>query len=306
MPELPDVEVYVDCLRERILDRELLGVRLASPFVLRSVKPPIREAAHRLIVGVERLGKRIVLGLEGDDFLVIHLMIAGRFLWQKPGTKMPRKVGLAGFDFQNGMLLLREAASKKRASLHFVRGRQALAEHDRGGLEPLDSSLDEFTEVLRRENHTLKRSLTDPRLLSGIGNAYSDEILHHARLSPLKLTSRLDDHEIRTLHASTVEVLREWTERLRNETGDGFPKKVTAFRPEMSVHGRYREPCPHCGSPVQRILYAENECNYCAQCQNDGRLLADRALSRLMKQDWPRNLAELEELRSTGRTRSRT
>lgn len=305
MPELPDVEVYVDCLRERIVDRELLGVRLASPFVLRSVKPPIREAAGRLVATIERLGKRIVLGLKGDDFLVIHLMIAGRFLWLKPGSKIPRKVGLAGFDFEDGMLLLREAASKKRASLHFVRGRAALKEHDRGGLEPLDASLEDFTDVLRRENHTLKRSLTDPRLLSGIGNAYSDEILHHARLSPLKLTSRLDDQEIRTLHASMVKVLREWTAKLRAETGASFPKKVTAFRKEMSVHGRYRESCPRCGSAVQRILYAQNECNYCPQCQTEGRLLADRAMSRLLKKDWPRNLAEFEELRATGRTRSR-
>ena len=305
MPELPDVEVYVDCLRERIVDRELLGVRLASPFVLRSVKPPIREAAGRLVATIERLGKRIVLGLKGDDFLVIHLMIAGRFLWLKPGSKIPRKVGLAGFDFEDGMLLLREAASKKRASLHFVRGRAALKEHDRGGLEPLDASLEDFTDVLRRENHTLKRSLTDPRLLSGIGNAYSDEILHHARLSPLELTSRLDDQEIRTLHASMVKVLREWTAKLRAETGASFPKKVTAFRKEMSVHGRYRESCPRCGSAVQRILYAQNECNYCPQCQTEGRLLADRAMSRLLKKDWPRNLAELEELRATGRTRSR-
>ena len=305
MPELPDVEVYVDCLRKRIVDRELLGIRLASPFVLRSVRPPIREAAGRLVATVERLGKRIILGLEGDDFLVIHLMIAGRFLWLKPGSKIPRKVGLAGFDFEDGMLLLREAASKKRASLHFVRGRAALKEHDRGGLEPLDASLEDFTDVLRRENHTLKRSLTDPRLLSGIGNAYSDEILHHARLSPLKLTLRLDDQEIRTLHASMVKVLREWTARLRAETGASFPKKVTAFRKEMSVHGRYRESCPRCGSAVQRILYAQNECNYCPQCQTEGRLLADRAMSRLLKKDWPSNLAELEELRATGRTRSR-
>ena len=298
MPELPDVEVYVECLRDRLLGKRLLGVRLASPFVLRSVAPPIREAANRKVIDIRRLGKRIVLGLENDDFLVVHLMVAGRLLWQKPGVKIPRKLGLAGFDFEDGTLLLREAGSKKRASLHFVRGTEGLQEHDRGGLEVMDSTLEQFSGVLRSENHTVKRSLTDPRLMSGIGNAYSDEILHHARLSPLKLTSRLDDGEIERLHASTLEVLDSWTKRLREEVGDGFPVKVTAFRDGMAVHGRYREPCPDCDSPVQRILYAENECNYCAKCQNQGRLLADRALSRLMKKDWPKNLDEMEDLRA--------
>ena len=299
MPELPDVEVYVDCLKQRLLGRELLGVRLASPFVLRSVEPPLREAAGREVVDVRRMGKCIVLALEGDYFLVIHLMIAGRFRWEKTGYKVPRKVGLAAFDFANGTLLLREAGSKKRASLHFVHGRKALAEFDRGGLEVREASRADFAKALQSENHTLKRSLTDPRLFSGIGNAYSDEILHHARLSPLQWTSRLDSDEIGRLHSSTVTVLKLWTERLRSEVGDGFPKKVTAFRKEMAVHGRFGQPCPDCDSPVQRIVYAENQCNYCAKCQTKGRLLADRALSQLLKKDWPRTLEEMEELKSS-------
>jgi len=297
VPEYPDVEVYVDCLKKRILGQTLEAVRLGSPFVLRSVDPPIREAGGREVTDVLRLGKRIVLALEGERALVIHLMIAGRLLWQKPGYKLPRKAGLAAFDFEPGTLLLREAGSKRRASLHFVHSND-LAAFDRGGLEVINASAADFKEALLRENHTLKRSLTDPRLFSGIGNAYSDEILHHARLSPLKWTSRLADDEIERLRASTVTVLEEWRLRLQAEVGDGFPKKVTAFRKEMAVHGRFRLPCPDCGSPVQRILYAENECNYCARCQNKGRLLADRALSRLLKKDWPRSLEELEELRS--------
>ena len=295
MPEYPDVEVYIDCLKERILGHELEAVRLGSPFVLRSVDPPIREAGGREVTDILRMGKRIVLVLEGGRALVIHLMIAGRFRWEKPGYKIPRKVGLAAFDFAPGTLLLREAGSKRRASLHFVRA-DGLATFDRGGLEVMSASASEFEEALVRENHTLKRSLTDPRLFSGIGNAYSDEILHHARLSPLKLTSRLAGDEIERLRTSTVTVLEEWRQRLRAEVGDGFPKKVTAFREGMAVHGRYRQPCPDCASPVQRIRYANNECNYCARCQNDGRLLADRALSRLLKKDWPRSLEELEEL----------
>ncbi len=300
MPELPDVEVYVDCLKDRLLGRELLAIRLSSPFVLRSVDPPIGEAAGRDVVDVERMGKRIVLELEDEYFLVIHLMVAGRLHWEKPGYKVPRKVGLAGFDFAHGTLLLREAGSKKRASLHFVHGRKALAKFDRGGLEVLEASLEDFARALLSENHTLKRSLTDPRLFSGIGNAYSDEILHHARLSPLQWTSRLDSDEIGRLHSSTMAVLKLWTARLRSEVGDGFPKKVTAFRKEMAVHGRFGKPCPDCNSPVQRIVYAENQCNYCAKCQTKGRLLADRALSQLLKKDWPRTLEEMEELKPSG------
>ena len=300
MPELPDVEVYIDCLKTRILGEELRAVRLGSPFVLRSVDPTIREAAPRQVVDILRMGKRIVLALEDELFLVLHLMIAGRLRWEKPGCNVPRKVGLVAFDFHPGTLLLCEAGSKKRASLHLVR-KERLQDFDRGGLEVLNASSREFEEALTRENHTLKRALTDPTLFSGIGNAYSDEILHHARLSPVKLTSRLEPSEIARLARSTAAVLKQWTERLRAQVGRGFPQKVSAFRQGMAVHGRYRQPCPDCGSPVQRILYAQNECNYCARCQNNGRLLADRSLSRLLKSDWPRSLEELEELRSPRR-----
>jgi formamidopyrimidine-DNA glycosylase len=295
MPELPDVVVYLEALRARIAGQVLEGVRLASPFLLRSVDPPLSACAGRRVVGLRRLGKRIVIALDGDLFLVIHLMVAGRLRWKKPGSKIPGKLGLAAFDFDSGALLLTEAGSRKRASLHVAAGEEALAAHDRGGLEVLDADVPAFAEALRRERHTLKRSLTDPRLLSGIGNAYSDEILHRARLSPFKLTDALTDDEIERLFDASRDVLHEWTDRLRDEAGEGFPEKVTAFRKEMAVHGRHREPCPVCGSPVQRIVYSSNETNYCATCQTGGKLLADRALSRLLRKDWPRTLEELEE-----------
>jgi formamidopyrimidine-DNA glycosylase len=269
-------------------------VRLASPFVVRSVTPPISAIQNRQVRALRRLGKQIVLEFEGDLFLIVHLMIAGRFQWKERGAKIPGKLGLAAFDFPSGTLLLTEAGSKKRASLHLVEGERNLAVFDRGALEVLGSSLEAFREALTRENHTLKRSLTDPRLFSGIGNAYSDEILHRARLSPMKLTQKLNDEEISRLHQATQSTLVEWIERLKKEAGIEFPSKVTAFRREMAVHGRFGQPCPACGSPVQRIVYAENECNYCATCQTEGRLLADRALSRLLKQDWPRSLDEWE------------
>ncbi len=295
MPELPDVTVYLEALERRVLGEPLEGIRLASTFVLRSVDLPLGEAVGKKVTGLRRLGKRIVLALEDDLFLVIHLMIAGRLRWKKSGARPPARIGLAAFDFPSGTLLLTEASKKKRASLHLVRGEEALAAFGRGGLEPLEADLDAFREALTRENHTLKRALTDPRLFSGIGNAYSDEILHHARLSPVTLTRRLDEEAIRRLYESTRHVLTMWTERIREETGDGFPEKVTAFREGMAVHGRYRQPCPVCGKPVQRIRYAENETNYCATCQTGGRLLADRALSRLLKEDWPRTIEEMEE-----------
>ena len=295
MPELPDVVVYLEALERRLVGRRLTGVRLFSPFVLRTVEPPIATLSDRRVLTLERMGKRLVLGFEGDRFLVIHLMIAGRLRWGAAGAKPPGRIGLAAFDFDEGTLLLTEAGSKRRASLHVVDGLAALAGFDRGGIEPLEAGLAEFAARLRLESHTLKRALTDPRLFSGIGNAYSDEILHRARLSPLKLTGRLTDEETARLHSAAQTVLREWTERLRRETGEGFPDKVTAFRIGMAVHGRYRQPCPTCGTPVQRIRYAENETNYCPSCQTEGRLLADRGLSRLLKEDWPRSLEELDE-----------
>jgi formamidopyrimidine-DNA glycosylase len=297
MPELPDVVVYLEALERRILGQPLEAVRVISPFVLRSVEPPVDEIAGRQVLGLSRLGKRLVWELEGERFVVIHLMIAGRLRWVAGGARAPGRLGLAAFDFPSGSVLLTEAGTRRRASLHLVRGRSALADFARGGIEPLEVGPAEFAERLRMESHTLKRALTDPRLFSGIGNAYSDEILHRARLSPLQLTGRLSDDEIARLHGATVAVLTEWTERLRAETGAGFPEKVTAFRPGMAVHGRYREPCPDCGGPVQRIRYAENETNYCPACQTGGRLLADRGLSRLLKGDWPRSLEELEERR---------
>jgi formamidopyrimidine-DNA glycosylase len=297
VPELPDVTVYVERLRETVAGRVLRRVRIASPFVLRSVDPPISAAEGRTILAVERLGKRIVFSLDCELFLVVHLMIAGRLRWRPPRAALQRKLGLAAFDFDDGTLVLTEAATRKRASLHLVAGEDALEPFRRGGLEVEGAGREEFAAALQRENHTLKRSLTDPTLFSGIGNAYSDEILHRARLSPFKQTASLDAAEIDRLFAATCEVLREWTERLRREVGSGFPEKVTAFRPEMAVHGRYKQPCPDCGAPVQRIVYAENECNYCARCQTGGKLLADRALSRLLHDDWPRTLDELEERR---------
>jgi len=296
VPELPDVTVYVERLAALVLGRPLERIRLASPFLLRTVSPRPAELAGRPVTGVVRLGKRIVVGVEGELFVVLHLMVAGRLRWRKAGAKVPGRVGLAAFDFDNGTLLLTEAGTKRRASLHLVAGREGLAGFPRG-LEVLEADRDAFAEVLRRENHTLKRTLTDPRLLSGIGNAYSDEVLHRARLSPLRWTSRLAEEEVTRLYEATRDVLTEWTERLRAEVGDGFPDKVTAFRPEMAVHGRHRQPCPACGSAVQRIRYADNETNYCPECQTGGRLLADRALSRLLKGDWPKTLAELEERR---------
>jgi formamidopyrimidine-DNA glycosylase len=304
MPELPDIVIYIEALESRVIGQPLERVRLASPFLLRSFDPPIGEAERKRVLGLSRLGKRIVLHLEEDLYLILHLMIAGRLRWKKAGTKIPGKLGLAAFDFRSGTLLLTEASSRKRASLHLVRGPDALREHNPGGLEVFEADLKTFREVLTRENHTLKRTLTDPRLFSGIGNAYSDEILHQARLSPIKLTQQLDEKEIARLYDATQKTLKEWIERLRRETGEDFPEKVTAFREGMAVHGRYRKPCPKCGSPVQRIVYAENETNYCARCQTGGRLLADRALSRLLKQDWPRTLDELEETR-TPRTGSK-
>ena len=297
MPELPDVEVYVGCLESRVVGQPVTRIRVLRPFVLRSVTPPLDAAEGTTVRGVRRLGKRIVLALAGELFLVLHLMIAGRLRWRDRGVPVPRKLGLAAFDFPTGTLLLTEAGSIKRASLHLVEGEAALGAHDRGGIDVLAADREAFAEVLTRENHTVKRSLTDPRLFSGVGNAYSDEILHAARLSPLKLTRRLTDDEIARLHAATQATLRTWVERLRREAGDRFPEKVTAFHPAMAVHGRYRKPCPACGSPVQRIVYASNESNYCATCQTGGRLLADRSLSRLLGRDWPRTLEELEERR---------
>jgi formamidopyrimidine-DNA glycosylase len=295
VPELPDVIVYIEALTPRVVGRSLDRVRLASPFFLRSVDPPVHEAEGRTVVGLRRLGKRIAIELEGGLFLVLHLMIAGRLHWRPPRARIPGRVGLAALDFAGGTLVVTEASSRKRASLHLARGAAGLAAHDPGGLEVLDAGRDAFAAALTRERHTVKRALTDPRLLSGIGNAYSDEILHRARLSPVRLTSQLSEDEMTRLHDATRATLLEWTDRLRRETGAGFPEKVTAFREGMAVHGRYRQPCPVCGSPVQRIRYAENETNYCARCQTGGTLLADRSLSRLLKSDWPRRLEDLEE-----------
>jgi formamidopyrimidine-DNA glycosylase len=297
VPELPDITVYIDALEERLRGHRLERARLKSPFLVRSVDPPIAAAEGRVVERLLRLGKRIVFGLEGDLFLVLHLMIAGRLKWGDPGAGIPGKLGLAAFDFDSGTLLLTEAGSKKRASLHLVRGEAGLQPFLRGGIEPLDADAAMFATALRSENHTLKRALTDPRLFSGIGNAYSDEILHRARLSPMALTTKLDDAQVERLHAATQATLRDWIARLRQERGAGFPERVTAFRPGMAVHGRFDEPCPDCGTAIQRIVYAENECNYCPRCQTGGRLLADRALSRLLKDDWPRTIDELENER---------
>ncbi len=325
MPELPDIELYLHALRSRILGQRLEGVRLASPFLVRSVDPPLDRAYGKKIKGLRRLGKRLVWELEGDLFLVIHLMIAGRFKWAAEGAdtravnprapegadtravnpraaegadrsrpKIPGKVGLAAFDFENGSLILTEAGSKRRASLYVVRGETELASHDPGGLEVMTSTTGEFGAALRRENHTLKRALTDPHLLSGIGNAYSDEILHAARMSPMQLTSKLSDEQIESLHAHTIAILAKWRDELIAEAGGNFPETVTAFRDGMAAHGRYGKPCPVCGTPIQRIQYAANEANYCPTCQTGGKLLADRGLSRLLKDDWPKSLEEME------------
>jgi formamidopyrimidine-DNA glycosylase len=298
MPELPDIVVYLECLRPRVQAQVLERVTLASPFLLRTVDPPIDEVERRPVKELLRVGKRIVFVFEPDLYLVLHLMIAGRLHWKVRGAKIPGKVGLAAFTFPTGTLMLTEAGTKKRASLHLVKGRAALDALNPNGLEVLDADLAAFDAALVKENHTLKRALTDPHLFSGIGNAYSDEILHAARLSPLALTHRLSATEIAQLFAATKKTLHEWTDRLRKQVGDGFPEKVTAFRPEMAVHGRFGKPCPVCETKVQRIVYAENETNYCPGCQTAGKLLADRSLSRLLKQDWPRTMEELEEQRA--------
>ena len=295
MPELPDVTVYIEALNERVLNQPIQKIRIGSPFVLRSFDPPIGAAEGKKVLEFRRLGKRIVFVLEDELYLIVHLMIAGRFHWKPKGAKIARKYGQAAFDFPDGTLLLTEAGTKKRASINLIHGEAALRKHDPGGLEVFDASLEQFREALTRENHTLKRSLTDPHLFSGIGNAYSDEILHRARLSPIRLTQQMTAAEIERLYHAIKESLNDWVERLRKERGSGFPEKVTAFRPDMAVHGKYRKPCPVCGSPLQRIVHAENETNYCATCQTGGKLLADRSLSRLLKQDWPRTLEELEE-----------
>ena len=294
MPELPDLTVYLEALEQRIVGRRLERVQIVSPFVLRTAVPPIQAAEQRLLMGVRRIGKRLALALEGDLWIVFHLMIAGRLHWYDPGTAAPRRAVLARLQFDDGLLTLTESGTKRRASIRLIEGEAALRSLDPGGLEVLDSSLAQFTQRLRSENHTLKRALTDPRLFSGIGNAYSDEILHAARLSPLLLTSRIDDAAIARLYEAARGQLQLWTGRLRTLAGGDFPEKVTAFRKDMSVHGRFREPCPVCGTPVQRIRYADNETNYCARCQTAGRLLADRALSRLLKQDWPRDVDALD------------
>ena len=294
MPELPDIALYLDQLAPRVLDQTLERVVVRNPFVLRSFDPPISEAAGKRVLGLRRMGKRIVFALEEELFLVIHLMIAGRFRWKPPGTKPAGKLVLASFEFPEGSLFLTEAGTKRRASIHLVAGEESLSQFDRGGLEVLESDLASFANRLTSENHTLKRALTDPRLFSGIGNAYSDEILHRARLSPLALTRRLSEAEIDRLYQATRATLEEWIVRLRDQAGKQFPEKVTAFREGMAVHGRYKLPCPDCGTPVQRIRYADNETNYCARCQTGGRLLADRAMSRLLKEDWPRSIDEVE------------
>jgi formamidopyrimidine-DNA glycosylase len=297
VPELPDVELYLAALRPRIVGQLLERVRLGTPFLLRSVDPPLESAFGQRVIALRRLGKRIVWEFEGELFLVFHLMIAGRFKWRPRGAAIPKRLGLAAFDFSEGTLLMTEAATRKRASLHVLRGAAALAAHDPGGLDVMTVGVDAFGQALRKENHTLKRALTDPHLFSGIGNAYSDEILHRARLSPFRLTRQLDQGEIHALHAATRDTLTEWTDRLQKEAGLDFPEKVTAFREGMAVHGRFGKPCPRCGTPVQRIVHGEHEVNYCPTCQTEGRLLADRSLSRLLKDDWPRTLDELERRR---------
>jgi len=298
VPELPDIAAYIDALEPRVLQQPILNIHVSSPFLLRSIEPPVAEAVGKKITSIRRLGKRIVFGLENEVFVVIHLMIAGRFHWKEKRVKPNRKT-LAVFDFPSGTLTLTEAGSKRRASMYLVRGESALSAHNPGGLEVLDADLASFRSALVSENHTLKRSLTDPNLFSGIGNAYSDEILHQAGLSPLQLTKRLDDSQIERLYQAVQSTLRLWSEKLREEARDGFPEKVTAFREDMAVHGRYGKPCPKCGTPVQRIVYAENEANYCPTCQTGGKLLADRAMSQLLKDDWPRTLEELERKRES-------
>jgi len=294
MPELPDVTIYAERLEDRLAGRTLRRVRLLNPFVLRSVAPPISAVEGRKVTGARRIGKRIVIALEGSLYLVLHLMIAGRLRWLEKDAKLPGRISIAAFDFSNGTLVFTEAGTQRRASLHLVQGEAALSAMDPGGLEIAEADLAAFAARLKRENHTLKRALTNPRLFSGIGNAYSDEILHRAKLSPVALTASLSNGDLKRLYDAARGILVEWTERLRKEAGTGFPEKVTAFREGMAVHGRYRKPCPVCGSPVQRIVYAENETNYCARCQTGGKLLADRALSRLLKKSWPRSIDELD------------
>jgi len=298
MPELPDVLLYLHALQPRIVGQRVIRVRLASPFLLRSIDPPLSAIEGRKVVALRRLGKRIVFEAEDELFLVFHLMIAGRFRWKPPGAQIPGKVGLLAIDFDHGTLVMTEAGTKKQASLHVLSGRAALGQHDPGGLDVFEADLPAFRAALQRGNHTLKRALTDPHLFSGIGNAYSDEILHAARLSPLKQTNGLTDEEVRRLYDATRLTLSNWIGRLQDEAGEEFPEKVTAFHEGMAVHGRYGKACPDCGSPVQRVVYASNEANYCATCQTGGRLLADRSLSRLLRDDWPRTLEELERRRS--------
>jgi formamidopyrimidine-DNA glycosylase len=295
LPELPDITVYIEALEARVLGQPIEKIRLASPFIVRSATPPIREAEGKRVTGFRRMGKRIVFVLEGELFLVVHLMISGRFRWKEHGAKIPGKLGLLAIDFPTGTLILTEASTKKRASVNLVSGEAGLTEFDRGGLEVLGATAVAFQEALQRENHTLKRALTDPRLFSGIGNAYSDEILHAARLSPVKLSRQLKPEEVVRLQEATEQTLLEWTQRLREEAAGGFPENVTAFRPEMAVHGKYKQACPVCGTKVQRIVHAENETNYCPRCQTGGKLLADRSLSRLLKDDWPKTVDELEQ-----------
>jgi len=297
VPELPDITVYLEALERRILGQPMKRARIASPFLLRTAVPPLARIDGHKVVALRRIGKRIVFGFDNDLWLVLHLMIAGRLHWRDADARVSPKFNLAAFDFPKGTLLLVEAGTKKRASLHLIEGEDRLRELDPGGIDVMSCSVEEFSEALTRNHHTLKRALTDPRLFSGIGNAYSDEILHAARLSPIKLTGKLSPAEIERLYHATRESLAGWTDRLRRQTGDDFPANVTAFRPEMAVHGKFRQPCPVCGAPIQRIRYADNETNYCAVCQTGGKLLADRSLSLLLKKDWPRTLEELEELR---------
>jgi formamidopyrimidine-DNA glycosylase len=301
VPELPDLTIYVEALERFIGGRAIESVRLATPFLVRSFDPPLSAVSGKKVTSVERIAKRIVIGVEGDLFLVIHLMIAGRFHWKKRGAALSRRTDHLALDFAHGSLFLTEASTKKRASLYVVRGRPALAAHDPGGLEPLAITVEQFKSRLIAENHTIKRSLTDPRLFAGIGNAYSDEILHRARLSPLVWTQRLKDHEIERLHGAMQETLTEWRQRLRQQWGERFPEKVTAFHPAMAAHGKAKAPCPVCATPIQRIAYATNECNYCPTCQTGGKLLADRGLSRLLGGDWPKSLEEMEEVKAARR-----
>jgi len=297
VPELPDITVYLERIEARFLGRKLEKLVLLSPFILRSVDPPVAELSGKRLLGTSRLGKRIVLELEDELFAIVHLMRAGRLKWVEPGKKAPGKISLVLFQFDEGAMVLTEAGTKRRASLYLARGRDAVKAHDPGGIEPLTADLAAFSEKLLSERHTLKRCLTDPHLFAGIGNAYSDEILHRAKLSPVRMSTQLDASEIARLRKAIIDVMEEWTDRLRVETGENFPREVTAFRSEMAAHGKHGQPCPVCGTPIQRIKYAESETNYCPECQTGGKLLADRALSRLLKEDWPKTLDDLEEMK---------